>query len=489
MREFCEMGEYKRIYENNLSVEKQKIVINNVEIDFEELLKHHGENSVEAIRELRAATGITLKEATKILDDYKKGILIDTPQKEELKTLTKSDSKVIELFQKFGILALMVLIYPIGVYFLWKNKKFDKQFKVIESICCFGLWIVLIAVTAGKINTIVKPDDKPVVQVTEEQDENKKLEVVAETLKGDMKINDSSRNVLFTTDDLKSVKKSTVKEDGKEIYAINMFFTDDSAERLQEVMESKLGEELEIYVDGQCMDSQVVPITVSDGYVQITGFHAPSKVSEIVDAIKNGSDNKEYQASEDTSSSQKETTTPKKEEQTDEESKSEITEEQETDKNEVENSKAENSEIPDQQVVETDSTTEKLEVSSLFEEIYFPYAKREKPFIFEAVKTFAENLDHYTIEIQEPNEEDAGIIQISAENGDYVFFAFAPNTAGIHMIMTLSYHQAATNSEVSLNNYSPDCTPEYDTFKTHIIGESEMEVKNVDEQQSFLFQK
>ncbi len=134
-------------------------------------------------------------------------------------------------------------------------------------------------------------------------------------------------------------------------------------------------------------------------------------------------------------------------------------------------------------------TPEELETSDLFKEVYLPYATRENPFMFEAVKTFAQSLNSYTVEITDPTQEDIGSIKIADGNEDYVYFSFSPNSSGIEMIMTLSYHQAATNSEVSLSNLSTDCSPEYDTFHTHILGETELQVDSPDEQKTFLFQK
>lgn len=134
-------------------------------------------------------------------------------------------------------------------------------------------------------------------------------------------------------------------------------------------------------------------------------------------------------------------------------------------------------------------TPEELETSDLFKEVYLPYATRENPFMFEAVKTFAQSLNSYTVEITDPTQEDIGSIKIADGNEDYVYFSFSPNSSGIEMIMTLSYHQAATNSEVSLSNLSTYCSPEYDTFHTHILGETELQVDSPDEQKTFLFQK
>lgn len=49
------------------------MILNNIECDLDELIRQHGDHKVEAIRELRRLTGLTLKEAKKILDDYEKG--------------------------------------------------------------------------------------------------------------------------------------------------------------------------------------------------------------------------------------------------------------------------------------------------------------------------------------------------------------------------------------------------------------------------------
>lgn len=136
---------------------------------------------------------------------------------------------------------------------------------------------------------------------------------------------------------------------------------------------------------------------------------------------------------------------------------------------------------------EIDATSDDSEISDLFKDIYLPYANREKPFAFVAVKEFAQNANSYDVEIQDPTAENIGTITFKDTNGDSVFFAFATNESGIDVIMTLSYHQAATDSEVSLSNYSSDCAPQHDIFDTHIIGEQEIEVNGPDEQQDFLF--
>lgn len=58
---------------------------------------------------------------------------------------------------------------------------------------------------------------------------------------------------------------------------------------------------------------------------------------------------------------------------------------------------------------------------------------------------------------------------------------------GIETIMTVSFYQSSNKSEVSLSNYSTDGSVKYDTYNTHIIGDSENTVNTVDEQKKFLF--
>ena len=130
-------------------------------------------------------------------------------------------------------------------------------------------------------------------------------------------------------------------------------------------------------------------------------------------------------------------------------------------------------------------TNENIVSSKLFEEVYVPYANREKPFVFNTVMTYAQSVD-YDTEIVEPTESEIGSIKIIDTTGDYVYFSFLPIN-DIETISTVSYYQSATNSEVSLNNYSSDGSEKYDEFNTHIIGEQSTKVNGIDDQRIFLF--
>lgn len=130
-------------------------------------------------------------------------------------------------------------------------------------------------------------------------------------------------------------------------------------------------------------------------------------------------------------------------------------------------------------------TTKENEPSDLFKSVYLPYARREKPFLFNAVKAFAQS-SNYEIEIDEPTAENIGTIKFIDTTGDYVYFSFNL-VNNMETIVSISYYQISSNSEVILNNYSPDGSPKYDEFTTHIIGESSVKVNDPEEQQDFLF--
>ena len=134
--------------------------------------------------------------------------------------------------------------------------------------------------------------------------------------------------------------------------------------------------------------------------------------------------------------------------------------------------------------IPTETTT--IQGSALFEEVYAPYAKREKSFAFGSVKAFVEE-SGYKYDIVEPDEDTIGAIKVLDGSGDYVYFSFYLCN-DIETIMLVSYHQDSSNSEVSLSNYSDNNSSRYDILNTHVIGESSVEVKTLDEQRNFLFQ-
>lgn len=128
------------------------------------------------------------------------------------------------------------------------------------------------------------------------------------------------------------------------------------------------------------------------------------------------------------------------------------------------------------------------EFSELFTTVYLPYAKRNKLWGFNPVKSFVQTCG-YTSEIIEPTDDSNGSITVSDSNGDYVYFYFIQNQeTGMYNIMSVGFYRASTNSEVSVSNYSSDGSRYYDKFGTHVIGESTNYVQSTDEQQSFLFQ-
>lgn len=138
--------------------------------------------------------------------------------------------------------------------------------------------------------------------------------------------------------------------------------------------------------------------------------------------------------------------------------------------------------------IEKNTSSMEVEIAEtdLFKTIYSPYAKRENSFVFNNVKEFVQNKE-YTVEITEPTSDDFGSIKVSDTNGDYVYFAFNL-TNDFETIMSVSYFCEEKQAEVSLNNYSTDGSRKYDRLSIHVIGENAYDVKDLDEQRSFLFQ-
>lgn len=145
---------------------------------------------------------------------------------------------------------------------------------------------------------------------------------------------------------------------------------------------------------------------------------------------------------------------------------------------------------------EIDSDVEKPEISDLFKSVYLPYSnRRELHYTFNEVSDFVISTE-YKVEITEPTSDDLAQIKVTDENNNYVYFAFSPkefegprNIKQTFECMYLaSYYQSATNSEVSFMNVSPNRSPIYDRYFTHVIGKNEIEVRSINDQLDFLFE-
>ena len=85
-------------------------------------------------------------------NDPSNGEFIDIPQKINSEASSNGGIRNYYFIQQCGILLMLITIYPVGMYFLWKNKKFDKTFKVLESISCLAVWICVMFFAVGKMN-------------------------------------------------------------------------------------------------------------------------------------------------------------------------------------------------------------------------------------------------------------------------------------------------------------------------------------------------
>ncbi len=84
------------------------MTINNTEYDLDLLLQKHGPNVIDSARELRAATGVTLKDAMNIIDTYQKdGILPKTGSAEP----DNSKGFIIKLLLFCLVLGILINIF------------------------------------------------------------------------------------------------------------------------------------------------------------------------------------------------------------------------------------------------------------------------------------------------------------------------------------------------------------------------------------------
>lgn len=135
----------------------------------------------------------------------------------------------------------------------------------------------------------------------------------------------------------------------------------------------------------------------------------------------------------------------------------------------------------------TESETPQTSETDLFDKVYSPYALRVYSPNNKDVTEFLKGCGfEYSVSTEN------GFTEIKVTSGeDYVYFCFAPRTVNGELnfdtFTTISYFNAASNSEVSLNNYSSDGDFEYDTLQTHIIGESSKDARSVTAQRDFVF--
>ena len=77
-----------------------------------------------------------------------------------------SNNTILKILQMLGIFFLLVTVWPLGIYFLWKNKKFDMQFKMIETICSLVVWSVLLGWGIHALHTPIEKNHEEIVSVS-----------------------------------------------------------------------------------------------------------------------------------------------------------------------------------------------------------------------------------------------------------------------------------------------------------------------------------
>lgn len=468
------MEEYNRLY---------KIYVEKSNSDLIEIINPangHSEIAVEVAKDILCYERNVYDEESinNLFSGERKGI----SRKINFKALSEGGIRDSYFIQLCGTMLLLITIYPVGMFFLWKNKKFDKSFKVIESICCLAVWICVMFFSVGKMNqsddltnvqsVVERPDN--FVMATEEQmaqlpDREGMMNVINEWLKkvhstGETKMIPGNFEDKFevitleaygTTPELKNILVSlqyvfSEPEPEWTLVSVENFSTYQYYYVMDEL---KNGFDLYDYNSGYLVSEKTESLEDIQNRI--------AKDNEAKKKSSSGGGNKANQASDTKSSTN-------------------FSEKKDSQNQNIISKSSDN--MPETEKTDT------LKVSRLFNDVYLPYAKREKAFSFEGVKTFAQNTKEYTVDMKEPGSEDGCFVKFTDENGDYVYFAFSPNEDGTFTIILVSFYQASSNSEVSLSNYSLSSSPEYDTYETHIIGNDPIEVSGVDKQQEFLFQ-
>ena len=138
------MEEYNRLY---------KIYVNKSDDEFRKIInspRWHTKIAVEVANDILCYERKVYEAESG--NDPSNGEFIDIPQKINSEASSNGGIRNYYFIQQCGILLMLITIYPVGMYFLWKNKKFDKTFKTIESVCCLAVWICVMLFAVGRIS-------------------------------------------------------------------------------------------------------------------------------------------------------------------------------------------------------------------------------------------------------------------------------------------------------------------------------------------------
>lgn len=97
------------------------------------------------------------------------------PQYDKIKKNESEDEDLIdkEKLKQFPKIilycAIMIVIWPIGAFLMLRDKQIDRQLRILESVCCFVLWILVVGGTISRINNGVG-EDSQTIQIAENND-------------------------------------------------------------------------------------------------------------------------------------------------------------------------------------------------------------------------------------------------------------------------------------------------------------------------------
>lgn len=166
------------------------------------------------------------------------------------------NKKIIEVLQKFGILILLVTVYPFGMYLLWKNKEYDKQYKIIQSICGFVLWILLIGYVAY-LRPLTEESSLQVVEESENRESSELIKAEDETL---LITEEQSIITIATEKNISEVNEKEIQEQEETESTINEVLSE--TEEIEEIssLDITIKKVSELTFDGE----SVIDVAVRD---------------------------------------------------------------------------------------------------------------------------------------------------------------------------------------------------------------------------------
>lgn len=76
---------------------------------------------------------------------------------------------------------LMLVIWPVGAYLMWRDEQIEKQLKVLEIVCCFVLWLLLVGWTVGTMHEKTEKASSETVAIESDEETHNRVWVQKQT--------------------------------------------------------------------------------------------------------------------------------------------------------------------------------------------------------------------------------------------------------------------------------------------------------------------